>query len=252
MARRSSRGTAQSDYSGPFAFGACASRTMSAAETGTGFKVRQKLERALSLAANELERLPGGLAGGDPARELDRAVLEVRSAAEPFTRGWFRVARATVELVHGALALAPYVRQLAVPGLLEAAERESRGDVTTVLRALAANARALTRALAGNGTLLAEVSATPRRSAEPPRWTRRAPSRRQRSSSWRGSTRRWWRWPGPYPRQPGAPRRELADGRLPFRMGHPTRRPCYTRHIHKQDQVVTQWRRRESNRAETP
>jgi hypothetical protein len=126
----------------------------------TGLKALQKLERALALAADELERLTrAGAAGGAPARELDRALAEARSAAEPFTRGTFRVARATVELVHGASALGFYIRQLAVPGLLDAAERESHGEVATALGALASNARALTRALAGDEIPLAEVDA---------------------------------------------------------------------------------------------
>lgn len=125
----------------------------------TGAKLRGALARFLSLLGEDLEDV--ALASREHARAsrkrvraLDRALLDVRAAAEPLTRGGLRLGPAASGLVRGSSTLAFYARQLAMPGLIEHVDAE---ELAPVLAALVENVRAIAAMLAGGSSVPARV-----------------------------------------------------------------------------------------------
>lgn len=111
----------------------------------TGTRLRNAIARFLNLLGDDLDDLSVALASHQRAsrsrvRALDRALLDVRAAAEPLTRGGHRLNPATSELVRACSTLAFYARQLAMPGLLRRVD-PAAAELEAVLTALRTNAR---------------------------------------------------------------------------------------------------------------
>ena len=120
----------------------------------TGNKVRDRLQWLLRLTAYALKvRTLASI------REVDRALRDLRAAAEPLTRGTFPVSRDTVEMVAAASSLAFYARQLILP--------KAGTQPTDTFAVLSQNAAALSEALA-KGSLWVSLAPLPESSREQP------------------------------------------------------------------------------------
>jgi uncharacterized membrane protein YccC len=111
----------------------------------TGTRLRNAIARFATLLGDDLEDVTRALAMHERAsrsrvRALDRALLDVRAAAEPLTRGGHQLSTATSDLVRACSTLAFYARQLAMPGLITSVDPAAPA-LGPVLTALARNAR---------------------------------------------------------------------------------------------------------------